>query len=147
MSWSARAAAMACRRCAKAAARRTSRSSNGCELTPHMSASAEDRALFRDSARQFLADTATGADVRRWMATDLGYDAEIWQRVAGELGWPAVPVPEDYGGLGLGLRETALLMEEMGAACFCSPFLATIGLGASALIMGGTHEQKDEYLP
>jgi alkylation response protein AidB-like acyl-CoA dehydrogenase len=112
-----------------------------------MSASAEDRALFRDSARQFLADTATGADVRRWMATDLGYDKDVWQRVAGELGWPAVPVPEDYGGLGLGLRETALLMEEMGAACFCSPFLATIGLGANAIVLGGTHEQKDTYLP
>src|SRR6266702_2348620 len=99
---------MACRPCAKAAARPTSRSSNGCELTPSMSsASAEDRALFRDSARQFLADTATSADVRRWMATDPGYDVEIWRRVAGELGWPAVPVPEDYGGLGLGLRETA----------------------------------------
>jgi alkylation response protein AidB-like acyl-CoA dehydrogenase len=67
--------------------------------------------------------------------------------VAGELGWPAVPVPEDYGGLGLGLRETALLMEEMGAACFCSPFFATVALGASAITLGGTHEQKDEYLP
>jgi alkylation response protein AidB-like acyl-CoA dehydrogenase len=111
------------------------------------SASAEDRAAFRDSARQFLADNATGADVRRWMATDLGYDAEIWGRVAGELGWPAVPVPEDYGGLGLGLRETALLMEEMGAACFCSPFFATVALGASALVLGGSHEQKEEYLP
>ena len=112
-----------------------------------MSASAEDRALFRDSARQFLTDNATGADVRRWMATDLGYDVEVWSRVAGELGWPAVPVPEAYGGLDLGLRETALLMEEMGAACFCSPFLATVALGATALVLGGTHEQKDEYLP
>ncbi len=112
-----------------------------------MSASAEDRALFRDSARQFLADTATGAAVRRWMATDLGYDPEVWGQVAGELGWPAVPVPEDYGGLGLGLRETALLMEEMGSTCFGSPFFATVALGASALVLGGTHEQKDEYLP
>jgi len=56
-------------------------------------------------------------------------------------------VPEDYGGLGLGLRETALLMEEMGAACFCSPFFATVALGASALVLGGSHEQKEEYLP
>jgi alkylation response protein AidB-like acyl-CoA dehydrogenase len=112
-----------------------------------MSASAEDRALFRDSARQFLADNATGADVRRWMATDLGYDREVWGRVAGELGWPALPVPEEYGGLGLGLRETALLMEEMGAACFCSPFLATVVLGGSAIALGGSEEQKGEYLP
>jgi alkylation response protein AidB-like acyl-CoA dehydrogenase len=111
------------------------------------SASAEDRALFRESARGFLADNATGADVRRWMATDLGYDREIWGRVAGELGWPAVPVDEDHGGLGLGLSETALLMEEMGAALFCSPFFATVCLAVPAIRLAGSEAQKAEYLP
>jgi alkylation response protein AidB-like acyl-CoA dehydrogenase len=110
-------------------------------------ASAEDRALIRESARGFLADNATTADVRRWMATDLGYDREVWQRVAGELGWPAVPVPENLGGLGLGLGETALLMEEMGAAVFCSPFLATVCLAGSVITLGGSDAQKGEWLP
>jgi alkylation response protein AidB-like acyl-CoA dehydrogenase len=110
-------------------------------------ASAEDRALFRDSARGFLADNATTADVRRWMATDLGYDREVWSQVAGELGWPAVPMDEDHGGLGLGLNETALLMEEMGAALFCSPFFATVCLAGSAIRLGGSEAQKSEYLP
>ncbi len=81
------------------------------------------------------------------MATDLGYDQEVWSRVAGELGWPAVPVAEDYGGLGLGLGEIALLMEEMGAAVFCSPFLATVCLAGSAIALGGSEDQKAEYLP
>ncbi len=111
------------------------------------SASAEDRALIRDSARAFLGDNATSANVRRWMATDLGYDPAIWRRVAEELGWPGVPVAEDYGGLGLGLAETALLMEEMGAAVFCSPFFATVCLAATALRLGGSDLQKEEYLP
>src|SRR5271168_3710434 len=110
-------------------------------------ASAEDRALIRDSARGFLADNATTANVRRWMATDLGYDREVWQRVAGELGWPAVPMDEDHGGLGLGLGETALLMEEMGAALFCSPFFATVCLAGSAIALGGSEAQKGEWLP
>ena len=112
-----------------------------------VSASAEDRALFRDSARGFLADNATGADVRRWMASDLGYDPEIWGRVAGELGWPALPVDEEHGGLGLGLSETALLMEEMGAALFCSPFFATVCLALPAIRLAGSAAQKAEYLP
>jgi alkylation response protein AidB-like acyl-CoA dehydrogenase len=110
-------------------------------------ASAEDRALIRDSARGFLADNATTADVRRWMSTDLGYDRDVWQRVAGELGWPAVPVAEDYGGLGLGLGETALLMEEMGAALFCSPFFATVCLAGSVIGLGGSAAQQAEWLP
>jgi alkylation response protein AidB-like acyl-CoA dehydrogenase len=111
------------------------------------SASPEDRTLIRDSARGFLADNATTADVRRWMATDLGYDRDVWQRVAGELGWPAVPVAEDHGGLGLGLGETALLMEEMGAALFCSPFFATVCLAGTAIALGGSETQKGEWLP
>src|SRR5882724_7940535 len=110
-------------------------------------ASAEGRALFRDSARGFLADNATTADVRRWMATDLGYDRDVWSRVAGELGWPAVPVAEDHGGLGLGLSETALLMEEMGAALFCSPFFATVCLAGATIALGGSEAQKAEWLP
>jgi alkylation response protein AidB-like acyl-CoA dehydrogenase len=109
-------------------------------------ASAEDRALIRDSARGFLADHATTADVRRWMASELGYDRDIWQRVAGELGWPGVPMDEAHGGLGLGIGETALLMEEMGAALFCSPFLATVCLAGSAIRLGGSEAQKAEYL-
>jgi alkylation response protein AidB-like acyl-CoA dehydrogenase len=110
-------------------------------------ASPEDRAAIRESARSFLADHATSADVRRWMATDLGYDIEIWRRVAGELGWPGVPLEEVHGGLGLGLGETAILMEEMGASLFCAPFLATICLAGAALQLGGNEEQKAEFLP
>jgi alkylation response protein AidB-like acyl-CoA dehydrogenase len=111
------------------------------------SASAEDRAMIRDQARGFLADAAKPADTRRWMATDLGYDEAVWARVAGELGWPGVPLAEEYGGLGLGLGETALLMEEMGAAVFCSPFLATVCLAGAAIRLGGNDAQKAEILP
>jgi alkylation response protein AidB-like acyl-CoA dehydrogenase len=111
------------------------------------SASPEDRAMIRDQARGFLADAAKPADTRRWMATDLGYDAAMWARIAGELGWPGVPMGEDYGGLGLGLAETALLMEEMGAAVFCSPFFATVCLAGAAIRLGGNEAQKSEILP
>jgi alkylation response protein AidB-like acyl-CoA dehydrogenase len=110
-------------------------------------ASPEDRAMIRESARSFLADNATSADVRRWMATDLGYDPALWQRVSGELGWPGLPMDEAYGGLGLGLGETALLMEEMGASLFCSPFLSTVCLAGSAIRLGGNDSQKEEFLP
>jgi alkylation response protein AidB-like acyl-CoA dehydrogenase len=110
-------------------------------------ATQEDRAMIREAARGFLADAATGANTRRWMASDLGYDPAIWARVAGELGWPGVPVAEDYGGLGLGLAETALLMEEMGAAVFCSPFFATVCLAGAAIRLAGDPVQQAEILP
>lgn len=110
-------------------------------------ASAEDRVLIRESARSFLADHSTSANVRRWMATDLGYDRTLWERVAGELGWPGVPIAEEQGGLGLGWSEIALLMEEMGARLFCSPFFATVCLAGTAIRLGGSNAQKSEWLP
>jgi alkylation response protein AidB-like acyl-CoA dehydrogenase len=81
------------------------------------------------------------------MATDLGYDPALWRRVAGELGWPGLPLAEDHGGLGLGLGETAILMEEMGASLFCSPFFATICLAGAMLTLAGSDDQKAEFLP
>ena len=111
------------------------------------SASAEDRTLIRDSARAFLADNSPSAAVRKSMETALGYDRTLWERVAGELGWPGVAIAEEHGGLGLGWGEVALLMEEMGASLFCSPYLATVCLASAAITAAGSEAQKAEWLP
>src|SRR5271166_5581256 len=110
-------------------------------------ASAEDRALIRESARAFLADHSALAAVRRSMETELGYDRALWEQVAGELGWQGVALDEEHGGLGLGWGGLALLMEEMGASLFCSPFLATVCLAGAVIREGGSAAQKAEYLP
>jgi alkylation response protein AidB-like acyl-CoA dehydrogenase len=111
------------------------------------SASPEDRALIRDSARAFLADNSPSAAVRRSMETELGYDPALWERVAGELAWQGVAIDEAHGGLGLGWGELAILMEEMGASLFCSPFLATICLAGAVIREGASEAQKSEWLP
>jgi len=49
-------------------------------------------------------------------------------RQAGELGWLGVLVPSSADGLGLGLTELALVLEQAGRALVCEP----IGLGAVA---------------
>jgi alkylation response protein AidB-like acyl-CoA dehydrogenase len=81
------------------------------------------------------------------MASELGYDAELWKRIGTELGWPALLVPEAYGGLGLGYVELVALLEVMGEALLCSPFFATVCLGANALLVAGSEAQKREFLP
>ena len=81
------------------------------------------------------------------MASELGWDPAIWTRLSGELGWTALVIPEIHGGLGLGDIELAVLMEEMGRAVLCAPYLSTVCLAAQALVLGGTEEQKSAYLP
>ena len=43
-----------------------------------------------------------------------------------ELGWPALTVPEEYGGLGLGMVELAVVVEELGRAIAPVPLLPTV---------------------
>jgi alkylation response protein AidB-like acyl-CoA dehydrogenase len=54
-------------------------------------------------------------------------------------------VPEDHGGLGLGLVELAVVAEEMGRACLPGAFLSTIT--AAALVeRAGSEAQRRQYL-
>lgn len=63
--------------------------------------------------------SAAAADVPR------GYDASVWEAMA-EQGWLALELPEDEGGLGLGLVEVAVLCEEVGRRLVAAPFLPSV---------------------
>jgi len=54
-----------------------------------------------------------------------GYDTGVWSHMA-EQGWLAVEVPEDEGGLGLGMVEVAVLCEQIGRHLVAAPFLTTV---------------------
>ncbi len=107
----------------------------------------EDQEALRESARVFLADQSSSERVRAAMESERGYDHDVWTRVAQEMGWTAITVPEDHGGLGLGYVELVALLEEMGAHVLCSPFFESICLGANAIMVGADDRQKSEHLP
>jgi len=106
----------------------------------------EEQERLRAMARAFLAECSASPQVRAAMDTELGWDRAVWRRIAVELGWAAVIVPEAYGGLGLGHVELAVLMEEMGAALLCAPFFSTVCLATNTLVAGGSEEQKRDAL-
>ena len=107
----------------------------------------EEQQMIRDTADAFLAEVSGCESVRAAMATEAGFDAEVWRRICAEMYWPALHIPEQYGGLGLGYVELAATLEQMGRYLLCSPFFATVGLGVNGLLVAGSDEQKAEYLP
>lgn len=107
----------------------------------------DEQQMIRDTAESFLAEVSTSEAVRTAMATELGYDRELWQRICGELYWQAIHIPEEFGGMGLGYVELVAMLEQMGRYLLCSPFFSTVCLGANALMIAGSDEQKAEYLP
>jgi alkylation response protein AidB-like acyl-CoA dehydrogenase len=96
--------------------------------------------------RDFLEKNVPEAEVRRLMATEDGADPRVWRQLAG-LGLTGLVVPEAFDGAGASPVELGAVFEEMGAALFCGPFLATVGLAATALLECGTDEARAEHLP
>jgi len=107
----------------------------------------EEQRMIRDTAQAFLSEVSTGAAVRAAMATESGFDADLWRRICTEMYWQAIHIPEAYGGMGLGYVELAAVLEQMGRYLLCSPFFSTVCLGANALLVAGSEAQKSEYLP
>ena len=68
------------------------------------------------------------------MATERGYDPEVWTQLAEQLGLVGLIVPEEHGGAGMGPVELLVAMEEMGRALLCAPYLGTSVLAANALL-------------
>jgi alkylation response protein AidB-like acyl-CoA dehydrogenase len=108
--------------------------------------SAEQEQL-RASVRRFLAARSPEPEVRRTMATESGYDPALWQQLTGQLGLTALAVPEKFGGAGFGMLELGLVLQEMGRALLCAPFLSSAVLGASALLESGDTAACEQWLP
>ncbi len=107
----------------------------------------DEQRIIRDTAAAFLSEASRSEAVRAAMASESGYDAALWKQVCEELYWPAMHIPEDYGGLGLGYVELAATMEQMGRRLFCGPYFSTVCLAVNALLVAGSEAQKTTWLP
>ena len=97
--------------------------------------------------RKFCEAKSPISEVRRLMDTEDGFDTTVWNQLGSELGLQSLAIPERFGGAGYSLVELCLVIEEMGRALLCVPFLSSIALGANAILVGGTDEQRECLLP
>jgi len=81
----------------------------------------EDQLSIQSTAREFLAARYPFSEVRRLaLEEERGFTDEQWSEMV-ELGWPGLAIPEEHGGLGLGMVELAVLAEELGYAVAPTP--------------------------
>ena len=69
-------------------------------------------------------------------------------RKAGELGFTAVEIPEEYGGMGMDKTTSTLITDHLSVlASFSTAFGAQIGIASLPLVWYGNEQQKQRYLP
>src|SRR3989454_3774927 len=96
-------------------------------------------------ARDFLVRECPPALVRETATTPDGIPTALYAKMA-ELGWMGLMVPEAEGGLGLGVLELALVLEELGRVAAPGPFLGS-QLVTAALLRAGTRTQRRTWVP
>jgi alkylation response protein AidB-like acyl-CoA dehydrogenase len=102
-----------------------------------------EQAALRDAASALLDELASPAKVRAVVDTGGTSDPVLWTAMV-DQGWTAVTVPEPAGGLGLGMVEAAVLLEQVGAHVAPAPILSQIV--ALECLVGGPGERWVEPL-
>ncbi|GGD06383.1 acyl-CoA dehydrogenase family protein [Pyruvatibacter mobilis] len=108
----------------------------------------EEQQILRDSAKGFIAEKSPVTELRRLRDSndENGFDTGLWSQMA-EMGFAGIIIPEEYGGAGFGYRGLGLVLEEAGRTLAASPLVSTSLLCASALLIGGSEDQKKALLP
>ncbi|MBT7733010.1 MAG: pimeloyl-CoA dehydrogenase small subunit, partial [Rhodospirillaceae bacterium] len=105
----------------------------------------EDQKLLTESVDRFVLDDYNFEKRRKIIAMDGGFDEKNWRKF-GELGWLALPISEEFGGLNGSTVDVAVLLEGFGRGLVVEPYHSTVVLGAETIAVAGRSDQKEAIL-
>ena len=107
----------------------------------------EEQKMLRDSAKEFI-DKVVVPNKERFEKKDYAFTEECMKQI-GEMGFLGIAVPENYGGLGLGFVSTMIACDYISGATgsLATAYGAHTGIGTLPILLYGTEEQKQKYLP
>ncbi len=105
----------------------------------------DEQELLQETVRGFVANECPLPRLREIFEGKDGHDAALWGDMI-KMGLGGLVVPESYGGAGLELLDLALMMEILGEGAVPGPFFGH-SLATLALVLGGSSEQKERWLP
>lgn len=106
----------------------------------------DDQKQIKEQAATVLAAECPPAVVRKVVDGEQSWDEALWKKVA-ELGWTAITIDEDHGGLGLSDLELCVIAEEMGRVVAPLPFFASTCMATGLIQALASGEQKANWLP
>ena len=107
----------------------------------------ESRQMVLDTLGQLKKRLLTPEKISEYDRKEIFPEDTIREMLGPEIGLQLLMIPEEYGGLGGGARDSCAITREMAKICLgiTTAFFA-IQLGADPIIVGGTEEQKQKWL-
>jgi len=104
----------------------------------------DEQRLLQDTANRFVDQHCPPDQAKAWDEAD-EFPAELWKRMS-EMGWFALPYPEEYGGGGGGARELCILGEALGRSSL-DVAMAYVGTFIPGLVIYryGTPDQRERF--
>jgi len=106
----------------------------------------DDQKTLAELAADVMAREAPLSAFRALRDAGGDYDAALWAQLSA-LGWPALILPEEYEGMGMGWADLAVVMEAMGRNLVRTPLLASVCLSGQVIAIGGDAPMKSAWLP
>lgn len=108
----------------------------------------EEQQLLKDSAREFVKSKTPISSLRKLRDDEdaTGFDKTLWKEMA-DMGWAGIIFPEEFGGLDFGYQGLGIVLEETGRTLAASPLVSTVLTCGTAVMLGGSDEQKADILP
>jgi alkylation response protein AidB-like acyl-CoA dehydrogenase len=92
----------------------------------------DEQKMLAGAAQRYVREECSLEARRSASATADGFSRGHWQRFA-EMGWLALPIPEDAGGIGGSDADVAVLMEQLGEGLVAEPYVDTVILCGSLI--------------
>ncbi|CAA0103417.1 Acyl-CoA dehydrogenase [Zhongshania aliphaticivorans] len=105
-----------------------------------------DQKNIQEQARLMLSKECSPSVVRAVLEGSAEFDSKLWKQMI-DLGWPAIAIAEEHGGLGLGYLELCVIAMELGRAIAPTPFIASVYLGTELIKIAASEQQQADWLP
>jgi alkylation response protein AidB-like acyl-CoA dehydrogenase len=106
----------------------------------------EEQEMLGNLAGEIFQAEVTDTRLKQIDNQDRWFDDALWKQLA-EADLLGIPVPEAQGGMGYGILELCVLLEQQGRALAPVPLLPTLVMGALPIAKFGTPQQQQDYLP
>ncbi len=106
----------------------------------------EAQELLVSTAREFFQHHCPTTLVQQLVDDPRGFPEELWHQIS-QLGWPGLLIPGHLGGSGGAVLDAIVLIEEMGYACFPSPYVHSAVVATSVLLQAGNTPHTLRLLP